>query len=94
MKDINEKKIELEERIKNSIWESSEHGLTYKFQNESDLWINGNAHFSYNIGIAQDKLVLSFFPNGKEFFIELKFGEVLFLQDSRQNFTLTFKSKV
>jgi len=94
MKDITEQINELETTIKNSIWENPTIGLTYKFQNENDLWINGNAHFHYKIESVQDKLVLKFYPNGKDFFIQLKYGEILYLQDDKQNFELRYRSKV
>jgi len=94
MKDINERKIEIENIVRNSIWENSTIELTYKFQNETDLWINGNVHFNYIIEIVGDKLVLKLYPNGKDFFVELKYGEILNLQDDKQNFELRLGNKV
>jgi hypothetical protein len=94
MKDKIEKKNELEAILKNSIWENPLFGLSYKFQNESDLWINGNAHFNYKIDIENDRLVLKFFPNGQDFFIELKYGEIIYLQDDKQQFELSLSRKL
>lgn len=94
MKSLTEKKQEIEEAIHNSIWESFQYGLTYKFQNGKDLWINGNGHFNYELDIVDDRLVLKFFPNGADFFIDLKYGEVLYLQDSKQQFEMRLKTKL
>jgi len=87
-------KEKLEDEINNSVWENSIYGLTYKFQNGNDLWINGNAHFNYEISIEQDRLMLKFFPNGKDFFIELKYGEILHLQDDKQQFELRLRERI
>ena len=90
MKNIIEKKMDLEILLRNSIWENQEYGLTYKFQNESDLWINGNAHFNYKIDIENEKLILKCFPNGKNYFIELKYEQTISLHDYKDNFELKF----
>ena len=94
MNDILNKKIKLEQEINNSIWENFQIGLIYKFQNGKDLWINGNTHFNYEVDIIEEKLVLKLFPNGQDFFIELKYGEILYLQDTKQNFELRLKTKL
>ena len=94
MEELKKKKEELEQTINNSIWDNSTYGLTYKFQNEKDLWINGNAHFTYEIVIENDRLKLKFFPNGKDLFIELKYGEILYLQDEIQHFELRFRERI
>ena len=94
MEELKKKKEELEQTINNSIWDNSTYGLTYKFQNGKDLWINGNAHFTYEIVIENDRLKLKFFPNGKDFFIELKYGEILYLQDEKQHFELRLRERI
>ena len=94
MQEYKKKKEELEQTIKNSIWGNSTIGLTYKFQNDKDLLIDGNAHFTYEIVIENDRLKLRFFPNGKDFFIELKYGEILYLQDEKEHFELRFRERI
>lgn len=94
MNDITESKQKLEDEINNSIWENSTYGLIYKFQNGKDLWINGNAHFNSEIVIENDRLMLKFFPDGKDFFIDLKYGEILYLQDDKQHFELRLSEKI
>ncbi|MDA3911118.1 MAG: hypothetical protein PF448_07160 [Bacteroidales bacterium] len=94
MEELQKKKEELEQTVNNSIWDNSTYALTYKFQNGKDLWINGNAHFTYEIVIKNDRLMLKFFPNGKAFFIELKYGEILYLQDDKQQFELRFRERI
>lgn len=93
MKDINQKKLEIESVVRNTFWENSESGLTYKFQNESDLWVNGNGHFNYKIEIVNDKIILKLHPNGQDFFIELKYGEILCLHDDKQYFELRLRNR-
>jgi len=94
MEELKKNKEELEQTINNSIWDNSTYGLTYKFQNGKDLWINGNAHFTYEIVIENDRLKLKFFPNGKDFFIELKYGEILYLQYEKQHLELQFRERI
>jgi hypothetical protein len=91
MENLLEKKQEIENLINNSTWESLEYGLIYKFQNQKDLWINGNAHFIYEISIENDRLMLNFYPNGEKFLIELNFGEMLYLQNEKYQFELSPK---
>lgn len=93
MEELQKKKKELEQTINNSIWENSA-GLKYKFQHGKDLWINGNAHFTYEIMIEKDRLMLKFFPNGKDFYIELKYGVILYLQDEKHRFELRHREKI
>lgn len=94
MEELQDKKAELEQTINNSIWDNSTYGLSYKFQNGKDLWINGNGHFNYEIVIENNRLMLKFSPNGKDFFIELKYGEILYLQDEKQQFELRFRERI
>ena len=94
MKNIIERKTELETLLKNSIWQNHTYGLTYKFQNESDLWINGNAHFNYKIDIENDELILKCFPNGKNYIIELNYGVTITLHDNKEKFELQFNDKL
>jgi hypothetical protein len=94
MKNLTDKKTELEETINNSIWENFQIGLTYKFQNGKDLWVNGHGHFNYQIDIADERLVLKMFPNGADFIVELKYGDILYLQDNKQQFEMRFKSRL
>ena len=94
MEELQDKKAELEQTINNSIWDNSTYGLSYKFQNGKDLWINGNGHFNYEIVIENNRLMLKFSPNGKDFFIELKYGEILYLQDEKQQFELQFRERI
>ncbi|MHA7129617.1 hypothetical protein [Algoriphagus namhaensis] len=94
MEDLQDKKEQLEQAVNNSIWDNTTYGLSYKFQNGKDLWINGNAHFSYEIVIENDRLMLKFFPNGKDFIIELKYSEILYLQDNKQQFELRLREKI
>lgn len=93
MEELKKKKEELEQIVNNSIWDNT-FGLTYQFQNGKDLWINGNAHFTYEIAIKKDRLMLKFFPNGEDFFIELKYGKILYLQDEKQYFELRFRERI
>jgi uncharacterized protein YpmS len=94
MEELQNKKEELEQTINNSIWDNSTYELSYKFQNGKDLWINGNAHFIYEIVIENKRLILKFSPNGKNFFIELKYGGILNLQDEKQYFELRIREKI
>lgn len=93
MEELQNKKEQLEQTVNNSLWDNSTHGFTYKFQNGIDLWINGNAHFTYEIVIENHRLKLKFFPNGKDFFIERRSGEKLYLQDDKQQFELQFRER-
>jgi hypothetical protein len=94
MEELQDKKAELEQTINNSIWDSSTYGLSYKFQNGKDLWINGNAHFIYEIVIENNRLMLKFSPNGKDFFIELKYAEILYLHDEKQQFDFRLRERI
>jgi hypothetical protein len=94
MEELQNKKEELEQIINNSIWNNSNYGLSYKFQNGKDLWINGNAHFTYEIVIENNRLILKFSPNGQDFYIELINGETLNLKDEKQHFELRLREKI
>jgi len=94
MDEFQKMKKELEQAVHNSIWENYAYGLTYKFQNGRDLWINGNAHFNYAITIEENRIILKLSPNGKNFFIELKYGELIYLHDGQQQFELRFREGV